>query len=104
MSDRKLKLISGTFEDGCGVVISHKDEYYHLIVKDGYVVVDGMKIPKDNWRKFARRIVEKGNKISVKDAKECGIPTGYFIEMCMRGLSEEQFIENAKTLLERLGE
>ena len=63
-----------------------------------------MKIPKDNWRKFARRIVEKGNRISVKDAKECGIPTGYFIEMCMRGLSEEQFVENAKTLLERLGE
>lgn len=63
-----------------------------------------MKISKDNWRKFARRIVEKGNKISVKDAKECGIPTGYFIEMCMRGLSEEQFVNNAKKLLERLGE
>lgn len=62
-----------------------------------------MKIPKDNWRKFARRIVEKGNKISVKDAKECGIPTGYFIEMCMRGLSEEQLVNNAKKLLERLG-
>lgn len=29
-----------------------------------------MKIPKDNWRKFARRIIEKGNKISVNDAKE----------------------------------
>lgn len=63
----------------------------------------GMKISKDNWRKFARRIVEKGNKISVKDAKECGIPTGYFIEMCMRGLSEEQLVKNAKTLLEKLG-
>lgn len=63
-----------------------------------------MKISKDNWRKFARRIVEKGNKISVKDAKECGIPTGYFIEMCMRGLSEEQLVNNAKKLLERLGE
>lgn len=63
-----------------------------------------MKIPKDNWRNFARRIVEKGNRISVKDAKECGIPTGYFIEMCMRGLSEEQLIKNAKKLLERLGE
>ena len=52
MSDRKLKLISGTFEDGCedgcGVVISHKDEYYHLIVKDGYVVVDGKKVRKED--------------------------------------------------------
>ena len=63
-----------------------------------------MKIPKDNWRKFARRIVEKRNRISVKDAKECGIPTGYFIEMCMRSLSEEQFVKNAKILLERLSE
>lgn len=63
-----------------------------------------MKIPKENWRKFARRIVERGNKISVKDAIECGIPTGYFIEMCMRGLSEEQLIKNAKILLARLGE
>lgn len=48
MSDRKLKLISGTFEDGCGVIISHKDEYYHLIVKDGYVVVDGKRIRKED--------------------------------------------------------
>lgn len=48
MSDKKLKLISGTFEDGCGVVISHKDEYYHLIVKDGYVVVDEKKICKED--------------------------------------------------------
>ena len=63
-----------------------------------------MKIPKENWRKFARRIVERGNKISIKDAIECGIPTGYFIEMCMRGLSEEQLIKNAKILLARLGE
>ena len=46
-----------------------------------------MKISKDNWKKFARRIIEKGNKISVNDAKECGIPTGYFTEMCMRNLS-----------------
>ena len=63
-----------------------------------------MKIPKDNWRKFARRIIEKGNKISVNDAKECGIPTGYFTEMCMRNLSEEQLVKNANTLLARLGE
>lgn len=63
-----------------------------------------MKISKDKWKKFARRIIEKGNKISVNDAKECGIPTGYFIEMCMRGLSEERLVKNAKTLLERLGE
>ena len=41
-----MKLISGTFENGCGVVISHKDEYYHLIVKDGYVVVNGNKVRK----------------------------------------------------------
>lgn len=63
-----------------------------------------MKIPKDNWRKFALKIIENGNKISLKDAKECGIPTGYFTEMCMRNLSEEQLVKNAKTLLERLGE
>ena len=63
-----------------------------------------MKILKDNWRKFSRKIVEKGNKISIKDAKECGIPTGYFIEICMRGISEEQLVKNAKKLLERLGE
>lgn len=63
-----------------------------------------MKISKNNWRKFARRIIEKGNKISVNDAKECSIPTGYFTEMCMRNLSEEQLIKNAKKLLERIGE
>lgn len=63
-----------------------------------------MKIPKDNWRKFARRIVEKGNKISIKDVKECGIPTGCFIEICMRGFSGDQLVNNAKKLLERLGE
>nr|DAR20322.1 MAG TPA: hypothetical protein [Caudoviricetes sp.] len=43
-----MKLLSGTFEDGCGVVIVHKDEYYHLIVKDGYVLVDGKKIRKED--------------------------------------------------------
>lgn len=46
----------------------------------------------------------KGNEISVNDAKECGIPTGYFTEMCMRNLLEGQLVKNAKTLLERLGE
>ena len=43
-----MKLLSGTFEDGCVVVIAHKDEYYHLIVKDGYVVVDGKKVRKED--------------------------------------------------------
>lgn len=43
-----MKLLSGTFEDGCGVVIAHKDEYYHLIVKDGCVVVDGKKVRKED--------------------------------------------------------
>ena len=43
-----MKLLSGTFEDGCGVVISHKDEYYHLIVKDGYVVINGKKVRKED--------------------------------------------------------
>lgn len=43
-----MKLISGTFEDGCGVVISHKDEYYHLIVRNGYVIVDGKKVRKED--------------------------------------------------------
>lgn len=43
-----MKLLSGTFENGCGVVIAHKDEYYHLIVKDGYVVVNGNKVRKED--------------------------------------------------------
>ena len=43
-----MKLLSGTFEDGCGVVISHKDEYYHVIVKNGYVIVDGKKVSKED--------------------------------------------------------
>lgn len=43
-----MKLLSGTFEDWCRVVISHKDEYYHLIVKDGYVVIDGKKVCKED--------------------------------------------------------
>lgn len=63
-----------------------------------------MKIPKDNWRKFALKIIENGNKISLKDARKCGIPDGYFNELCMRNISEEQLVKNAKTLLERLGE
>lgn len=60
-----------------------------------------MKIPKDNWRKFARRIIEKGNKISVNDAKECSIPTGYFTEMCMRNLSEEQLVKKCKNIIRK---
>lgn len=63
-----------------------------------------MKISKDNWKKFALKIIENGNKISLKDARKCGIPDGYFNELCMRNLSEEQLVKNAKTLLERLGE
>ena len=46
-----MKLLSGTFEDGCGVVIAHKDEYYHLIVKDGCVVVDEKKVRKEDLEK-----------------------------------------------------
>ena len=63
-----------------------------------------MKISKDNWKKFALKIIENGNKISLKDARKCGIPDGYFNELCMRGISEEQLVKNAKKLLERLGE
>ena len=63
-----------------------------------------MKISKDNWKKFALKIIKNGNKISLKDARKCGIPDGYFNELCMRNISEEQLVKNAKKLLERLGE
>lgn len=53
---------------------------------------------------FHGKLLKRETKISIKDAKECGIPTGYFIEICMRGISEEQLVKNAKKLLERLGE
>lgn len=43
-----MKLISGTFENGCGIVINHNGNYYHLIVHDGYVVVGGKKIRKED--------------------------------------------------------
>lgn len=29
-----MKVISGTFEKGCGVIVRYGGEYYHLIVKE----------------------------------------------------------------------
>ena len=46
MSDRKLKLLSGTFEDGCGIMVSYNGKYYHLIVHDSYVVIDSKRFYK----------------------------------------------------------
>lgn len=54
-----------------------------------------MKPTNQQWKVFSERIIEKKGNPSVQDAKECGIPIGYFNELCMRNISSEQLIKNA---------
>lgn len=56
-----------------------------------------------NWILFAQRVLEKGTKISLKDAKESNIPDGIFFEMCARNLSEEQWKQWANTIIKKMG-
>lgn len=63
-----------------------------------------MKPTNEQWKKFAQRIIEKNGNPSLKDAKECGISDGYFNELCMRGLSNEQLVKNAQELISKIEE
>lgn len=63
-----------------------------------------MKPTNQQWKSFAERIIEKKGNPSVKDAKECGIPVGYFNELCMRNLSSEQLVKNAELILSKIKE
>lgn len=61
-----------------------------------------MKPTNQQWKVFSERIIEKKGNPSVQDAKECGIPIGYFNELCMRNISSEQLIKNAKVILNKI--
>ena len=54
-----------------------------------------------DWRRFAERIIESKGNPSVRDAKECEVPIGYFNELCMRNISSEKLVENAQKLLQQ---
>ena len=61
-----------------------------------------MKPTNQQWKVFSERIIEKKGNPSVQDAKECGIPIGYFNELCMRNISSEQLIKNANVILNKI--
>ncbi len=61
-----------------------------------------MKPTNEQWKKFAQRIIDKNGNPSLKDAKECEIPEGYFNELCIRGISNEQLIKNAQELISKI--
>ena len=52
-----------------------------------------------DWKRFSKIIVAKNGNPSLKDARECGIPDGYFNEICMIGLTNEQLVNNAKKVI-----
>ena len=43
-----MKLISGTFENGCGVIVGDKDGFYHVVVIDDCITIDGKKYYKED--------------------------------------------------------
>lgn len=43
-----MKLISGTFENGCGVMVEDKDGYYHAIVRNDCITIDGKDYYKED--------------------------------------------------------
>ena len=47
-----MKLISGTFENGCGVIVSHEGNYYHLVVVKDCIEIKGKKFYKEDlsWK------------------------------------------------------
>ena len=53
------------------------------------------------WKLFCERIVETNGNPSTKDAKECGIPFGYWFEIATR-CNREKLIESAKEVIKRL--
>lgn len=60
------------------------------------------KLTNQQWKTFANRIIEKNGNPSLQDARECKIPDGYFNELCMRNISSEQLVKNAKLILEKI--
>ncbi len=49
--NKNLELISGTFENGCGVIIKDEDNnYYHVVVYKDTVVIDGMEYTKKDLK------------------------------------------------------
>lgn len=43
-----MKLISGTFENGCGVMVEDEDSYYHVIVRNDCITIDGKDYYKED--------------------------------------------------------
>lgn len=45
-----MKLLSGTFENGCGVMVRHEGNFYNLIVNNDCVEIKGKKFYKEDLR------------------------------------------------------
>lgn len=48
----KMKIISGTFADGCGVIVYNKEtnQMYHKVVYKGYIEIDGKIYRKEDMQ------------------------------------------------------
>ena len=58
---------------------------------------------KESIIAFCKRIIETKGNASTKDAKECGIPFGYWFEWASVHISNEQRVVNAKKVLAKYG-
>lgn len=58
-----MKLLSGTFENGCGVIVEDEDSYYHVIVRNDCITIDGKDYYKEDME------CKAGKKQSQKDKR-----------------------------------
>ena len=66
-----LSLVSGTFEEGNGVVVCYNgDSFYHKIVTDGYVTIRGKKFFKDDLLNAPADTGEDQEKLKEKKTME----------------------------------
>lgn len=63
-----------------------------------------MKPSREQVKRLCERIIERDGNVSLGDFKEIGISDGIFCELCMRGISADQLVKNAKKVIERLEE
>ena len=61
------------------------------------------KPTNQQWRDFAKRIIQTQGNPSTKDAEDCGIPFGVYFEIALTGRNtKESLIKKANIILERI--
>ena len=77
--NKNLELISGTFENGCGVIIRDEDNnYYHVVVYKDRVVIDGMEYTKKDLKQEEAHMENLTHLFSVGQKVRCKMDETFY--------------------------